>query len=71
MLVKQPLEELLKRSEHSVYRLVRMASQRALELSDGKPSLVPHTIDAKVTTIALEEIRLGKVEAKIPTPKKR
>lgn len=71
MLVKQPLEELLKRSEHSVYRLVRMASQRALELSDGKPSLVPHVIDAKVTTIALEEIRLGKVEAKIPTPKKR
>ncbi len=64
MMVKQPLEALLARSNFSVYRLVRMASQRALELSDGKPSMVQYSNDAKVTTVALEEILQGKVEVK-------
>lgn len=71
MMVKQPLEELLVRSNHSVYRLVRMASQRALELSDGKPSLVPSSSEAKVTTVALEEILQGKVEIKPHTANKK
>lgn len=59
----QPLEELLPKAGGSVYRLVRMAAKRALELSDGKPQLVELGTD-KVTTIALEEIRQGKVEIK-------
>ncbi len=70
-MVKQALEELLVRSNHSVYRLVRMASQRALELSDGKPSLVRYPADAKVTTVALEEIFQGKVEVKPPQTHKK
>ena len=56
-----PLEDLLPKSGNSIYKLVRLASTRAVELADGKPKLVdvPNTI--KMTTIALEEIRKGKV----------
>ena len=55
------LEDLLPRANWSIYRLVRMAAKRALELSEGKPALVKTATD-KVTTIALEEIAEGKVE---------
>ena len=57
----QPIEELLPRAGGSVYRLVRMASNRALELSDGKPCLIDKPSSDKFTTMALEEIRKGKV----------
>lgn len=60
----QPLERLLPKAEGSIYRLVRMASKRALELSDGKRCLVEHPSSDKVTTMALEEIMHGKVESK-------
>lgn len=60
----QPLEELLPRADWSIYRLVRMASKRALELSDGRKCLVENPDSDKVTTQALEEIRQGKVESK-------
>ena len=70
-MLKQPMEELLPRANTSIYRLVRMASLRALELSDGKPALMHHALDTKVTTMALEEIRLGLVEIKLPNQKKR
>ena len=60
----QPIEELLPRAGGSVYRLVRMASNRALELSDGKPCLIDKPSSDKFTTMALEEIRKGKVMCK-------
>ena len=60
----QPIEELLPRSGNSVYRLIRMAANRALEISDGRPSLIKSPASDKATTIALEEIALGKVETK-------
>ena len=60
----QPIEELLPRAGGSIYRLVRMASNRALELSDGKPCLIQKPSSDKVTTMALEEIRRGKVMCK-------
>ena len=60
----QPLEELLPRAGWSIYRLVRMASKRALELSDGRKCLVENPGSDKVTTQALEEIRRRKVESK-------
>ena len=58
------IEELLPSSGWSVYRLVRMASNRALELSEGKPCLISKPATDKVTTIALEEIKQGKIKAK-------
>ena len=60
----QPIEKLLPRSGHSVYRLVRMAANRALELAEGKPPLIKHPTAGKETTIALEEILQGKLECK-------
>jgi DNA-directed RNA polymerase omega subunit len=57
----QPLEELLPRASGSIYRLVRLASKRALELSENSARLVNVPSEQKLTTTALEEIRQGKV----------
>lgn len=61
---QRSIEELLPHSGGSVYRLVRMAANRATELSDGKPCLIQKPGSDKFTTIALEEITQGKIEAK-------
>ena len=58
------LEDLLPKADMSVYRLVRMASKRALELSEGKKCLVDIELSEKATTKALEEIYAGKVVSK-------
>ena len=60
----QPIEELLPSADWSIYRLVRMAAKRALELSDGRKCLVGNPGSDKFTTQALEEIRQNKVECK-------
>ncbi len=57
-----PIEELLPRANYSIYTLVRMASARALELSDGKKCLAEDVNTEKFTTMALQEIIQGKVE---------
>ena len=57
----QPLEELLPKTNYSIYRLVRMASKRALELSDNAARLVDAPANEKLATTALNEIRAGKV----------
>jgi len=67
----QPIEELLPRAGWSIYQLVRMASKRALELSDGRKCLVENPGSDKVTTQALEEIRQGKVETKDVADKRK
>ncbi|MCK5082960.1 MAG: DNA-directed RNA polymerase subunit omega [Candidatus Omnitrophica bacterium] len=56
-----PIEELLPRAKHSIYKLVRMASTRALELSDGGRCLAENITTEKFTTMALEEIAQGKI----------
>jgi DNA-directed RNA polymerase omega subunit len=56
-----PLEDLLPKSGYSIYKLVRMAANRAVGLADGKPRLIESVSLPKVTTIALEEIKAGKV----------
>ena len=56
-----PLEELLPKANMSIYGLVRLASKRALELTDGKPSLVEKEDNEKLTTVALREIMGAKV----------
>ena len=60
----QPIERLLPRSGNSIYRLVRMAANRALELAEGKPALIKNPSSNKETTVALEEILAGKIEYK-------
>ena len=57
----QPLEELLPRANYSIYRLVRLASKRALELSENGAKLVSAPAEQKLTTTALEEIKQGRV----------
>ena len=59
-----PIEDLLPRANYSIYKLVSMASARALELSDGKRCLVDNPSSEKLTTMALEEIAQGKIESK-------
>jgi len=53
------IEDLLKQCR-SIYKLVVIASKRAKELSEGAPKFVEDDLK-KVTSIALEEIRQGKV----------
>ncbi|HOY08607.1 MAG TPA: DNA-directed RNA polymerase subunit omega [Candidatus Omnitrophota bacterium] len=59
-----PLEDLLPKTDYSIYKLVRMASNRAVELADGKPRLIETPSLMKTTTIALEEIQNAKVVLK-------
>ena len=53
-------EELLKRTG-SIYKLVNLASKRALQLNDGAPRLINDDETEKISTIALKEILEGKV----------
>ena len=57
----QPLEDLLPKAGNSVYKLIRMASTRAVELADGKPKLIDVPLNEKTATVALQEIRDGRV----------
>jgi DNA-directed RNA polymerase omega subunit len=57
-------EKLLDRSMGSIYKLVILASKRALEIAEGQPKLVNDDATVKPSTVALHEIEAGKVEAK-------
>jgi DNA-directed RNA polymerase omega subunit len=65
-----PLEQLLDKSNHSIYKLVILASRRAQELAEGQPKLVDVSSTIKPSTIALYEIAQGKVFIKKPGPEK-
>jgi DNA-directed RNA polymerase omega subunit len=59
------LEKMLDKTEGSIYKLVVVASKRALELAEGSPKLIAEfNSAAKPSTIALREIAEGKVKAK-------
>ncbi|HNQ49970.1 MAG: DNA-directed RNA polymerase subunit omega [Candidatus Omnitrophica bacterium] len=59
------LEKLLDKTEGSVYKLVVLASRRALELAEGQPKLVEGSSTAtKPSIIALQEIGANKLLAK-------
>jgi len=60
-----PLERMLDKTEYSVYKLVILASKRALEIAEGQPKLVEADKNAKPSTIALYEISAGKLGYKI------
>lgn len=59
-----PLERLLDKSDNSVYKLVVLASRRALEIAEGQPKLVNVNASIKPSTVALYEIAEGKVRYK-------
>ena len=58
------IENLLDQAGGSIYRLVRMASIRAIELASGKRCLVEQLDSDKETSMALEEIARRKVVCK-------
>ena len=60
----QPIEKLLPRANYSIYKLVMMASKRAMELADGAHKLIDFPSSCKTATIALDEVMQGKVELK-------
>jgi len=61
-----PIEELLKRCS-SAYKLVLLAALRAKEIAEGSTGLLSRGGDhGKVTSMALEEIRQGKVSLREP-----
>ena len=53
-------DDLIKNTNSSVFKLVMLASKRALELNSGMPKLIEGA-PGKAGSIALEEIRQGKV----------
>lgn len=52
---------MLDASGGSFYRLVRIAMIRALELEMGAAPIIPTFANEKVTTIAVREIRQGRI----------
>ena len=60
----QGREKLLDKSLVSIYKLVILASKRALEIAEGQPKLVADDASVKPSTVALHEIAAGKIEAK-------
>jgi len=64
-----PVEKLLVRSNNSVYKLVILASKRALEIAEGQPKLVEANLAMKPSTVALLEIAAGKIESRKIKPK--
>jgi DNA-directed RNA polymerase omega subunit len=59
-----PIQDILDKSGGSVYKLVIMASKRALEIAEGQPQLVNMEASIKPSTVALAEIATGKVQYK-------
>ena len=56
-----PLEKLMDKSNNSMFKLVIVASRRALELAEGAPKLIEAPAETKITTIAMQEVAEGKV----------
>lgn len=63
-----PVQELLTKVD-DIYKLVILASRRAVELNHGSGKLIDITSKAKLSTIALAEIREGKVSYKVSDEK--
>ncbi len=58
------LERLLEKSGGSIYKLVVVASRRALEIAEGQVKLVDVSSAVKPSSVALMEIAAGKVRYK-------
>ena len=66
-----PRENLLKKTGGSVYKLVVLASRRALELGAGSEKLVNASPNEKPTSVALKEIVEEKINYKKDKEKKK
>lgn len=64
-----PLENLLDKTENSIYKLVIMAAKRALEIAEGQPKMVEGNASSKPSTLALYEIAAGKLHYQISKAK--
>ena len=60
-MVYVPLEKVLDKNDKSIYKLVILASKRALEIAEGQPRMVNVDSSTKPSTVALFEIAEGKV----------
>jgi DNA-directed RNA polymerase omega subunit len=58
-------DKLLDKSNNSLYKLVILASKRALEIAEGQPKLVEASSSIKPSTVALREIAEGKIHSRI------
>jgi len=65
------LEKVLDKNEKSIYKLVILASKRALEIAEGQPKLVAANSAIKPSTVALQEIAEGKIEYRKIKPEKQ
>ena len=63
------LEKLLDKTNGSIYKLVILASKRALEIAEGQPKLVDINSATKPSTIALHEIADNKIQFRKTKPK--
>ncbi|MFC1657797.1 DNA-directed RNA polymerase subunit omega [Candidatus Omnitrophota bacterium] len=59
-----PIEQLLDKTDNSIYKLVILAAKRTLEIAEGKPRLVEGNSSLKPSSVALAEIAEGKVSLK-------
>jgi len=57
-------EKLIEKSNGSIYKLVILASKRALEIAEGQPKMVEGVPSEKPSTTALREIACGKLQCK-------
>lgn len=64
MLIKPSLEDLIKKVD-SKYTLVTLAAKRAREITSGDPPLVDVPTN-KVVSLAMEEIKEGKITFESP-----
>ena len=53
----------------SAYKLVILASRRAIELSEGAAKLVDGPVEEKTTNTAIREIEEGKISYKVKEDK--
>ncbi|MCX5696852.1 MAG: DNA-directed RNA polymerase subunit omega [Candidatus Omnitrophica bacterium] len=60
-----PLENLIDKSCGSIYKLVILASKRALEIAEGQPKLVVMDASTKPSTVALHEIAENMITCRI------
>lgn len=67
MMAYVPIQELLQKTG-SMFKLVILASRRAVELNAGAEQLVESDKNTKVASIALLEILQGKVKIKEALP---
>jgi len=56
-----PLEILIDKAHNNLFKLVHLASSRALQLADGAPRFIEAPLDLKVTTVAMLEIAQEKI----------